>query len=143
MEHHNHGHKVMAYQRSPEGEQRRLAALRSPEVRAKMSAVKRGKKPANFEDAQQLAWAASRKTSLSYSGIHAWVKREWGAATSCDLCGKQNLSGRAVHWSNKDHKYTRDRADWMMACRSCHSKYDQKHNGVSFVSRALRTAIES
>lgn len=125
----------MAYsKRSEEGEARRIASLRTPEARSNMSDSKKGKRPKNFLEAQRKSWAASRKEVLTYSGIHAWVRRNWGKAFRCDICGKENLSGRSVHWANKDHKYSRDRSDWMMACRPCHADYDQKHNEVSFAN---------
>lgn len=121
-------------QRSEEGEARRIAALRSPEVRAKISAAHKGKTPQNFGEARRLAWAANRKVVLTYSGIHAWVRRTWGKASRCESCGKDNLSGRQVHWANRDHRYSRERADWVMMCRPCHAKYDMEHNGVRFAN---------
>jgi hypothetical protein len=126
------------YCRSPEGEANRLAALRSAESRQKISDAKKGVTPANFSAAQQSAWAANRKEVLTYSGIHAWVKRNWGKADRCELCGKSALAGCKVHWASKDHKYSRNRKDWMMACRPCHAAYDQEHNGVDFGSRLRR-----
>ena len=137
------------YQRSAEGEARRVAALRKPEVRATFRAIRieqlkdpkvrmqigdfaRGKNPTHLSKNLLKAWAANRKEVLTYSGIHAWVKRTWGKANRCELCGKQNLTGHRVHWANKNHKYTRDRNEWMMVCRPCHAKYDQEHNGVSY-----------
>lgn len=125
-------------QRTPEGEARRIAAIRSPEARAKMSAAKLGKTPSNFGEAQKKAWAASRKDVLTYSGIHAWVKRNWGPATGCEVCGKQNLTGRSVHWANLDHLYSRERGDWKMMCRPCHSAHDRDHNGVDFSRKSTR-----
>jgi hypothetical protein len=85
-----------------------------------------------------LAWAKNRKEVLSYHGIHAWVRRNWGGANRCDLCGAEGLSGRKAHWANKDHNYSRNREDWMMVCRPCHAKYDQEVNGTSFVPHRNR-----
>jgi hypothetical protein len=142
--------KKKKYQRSPEGEQRRLEAQRSPECRAKMSAAKKGKRPKNYAvfmkacrkhmktnwtKYQSLAWEANRKEFLTYSGMHSWIRRTWGPASAigkCDQCGKSGLSGRQIHWANKDHKYTRSRSDWMLACRPCHAAHDRDHNGVDF-----------
>lgn len=68
------------------------------------------------------------------------MKRNWGKADRCELCGKEGLTGQKAHWANKDHKYSRERSDWMMTCRPCHAKYDQEHNGVSFANgRAVVT----
>lgn len=120
------------YKRAYEAEQNRLAALRSPEARKKMSDAKKGKTPSNFLEAQLKAWATNRKENLTYNGIHAWVRRNWGKANRCEMCGKNDLSGRKVHWANKDHKYSRNRSDWMQMCRPCHSAYDRDNNGVNF-----------
>ena len=125
------------YKRSAEGEARRLEALRSPEVRKKISLGLKGKKPKNFHEMQKLSWEASKKDVLTYSGIHAWVRRSWGKANCCELCGKDGLTGRSVHWANKDHKYTRERIDWMMVCRPCHAKWDQEHGQVCFTKKSV------
>ena len=124
--------------RTIEGEKRRVAALRSPEIRQKMSDAHKGHRPKNFEVMRKLGWIASRKEILTYSGIHAWVKRSWGRANKCELCGKRGLSGSSVHWANKDHKYSRDRCDWMMVCRPCHAQWDMKYNGTNFTKKSLR-----
>lgn len=128
-----------ALHRSPEAEARRIAAVRSPESRAKISAAGLGRAPGpNFGKTQRAAWRANRKVVLTYAGIHAWVRRRWGKADRCELCGKQGLSGRKAHWMNKNHRYTRRRRDWLMACRPCHAAFDQAHNGVSFVKLSAR-----
>ena len=61
------------------------------------------------------------------SSIHCWVRRNFVSDNVCELCGTKNAL--AYDWSNKDHKYSRDRKDWKKLCRSCHIKYDSKHNG--------------
>src|SRR5574343_1844718 len=120
------------YARSAEGEARRLAGLRSPQARAKMSATKKGRAPKNFQSAQALAWTANRKGELTYSGIHAWVRRTWGKATKCERCGKDGLARHSVHWANLDHAYTRERSAWMQMCRPCHFRHDAENNGSEF-----------
>lgn len=122
------------YKRAYETEQRRLEALRRPEIRKKISDAHKGKTPKNFLEMRKKGWEASRKDKLTYSGIHAWVRRNWGQPSKCDMCGKENLGGRKVHWANKDHRYSREREDWMRVCRPCHAKFDQENNGISFAS---------
>lgn len=68
----------------------------------------------------------------AYTGIHAWVRRNWGKANRCEICNKKNLLSRQVHWANKDHKYSRNKDDWMMVCRQCHAEYDMKYNNITF-----------
>src|SRR5574343_951708 len=120
------------YARSAEGEARRLAALRSPEARAKMSAAKKGRAPKNYQAVRELAWAANRKEHLTYSGIHAWVRRTWGKAVRCEFCGKDGLNGCSAHWANLDHQYTRERSAWAQMCRPCHFRHDAANNGSAF-----------
>jgi len=125
--------RFAALNRSPEAEAKRIAASRANSY--KISAALKGRAPPkNFEQTQRLAWAASRKDVLSYSGIHGWVRRNWKPATHCEVCGLQNLSGQKVHWANLDHKYSRQRSDWKMMCRPCHSAHDRDHNAVDFSS---------
>ncbi len=61
--------------------------------------------------------------AAAYARIHYWVKGNYGKAVRCDspTCSKksQNFS-----WSNLNHKYLQDIADWMQMCRSCHAKMD-------------------
>ena len=132
---------IVKYKRSFEAEQRRIASLKTPEARLKMSLAKKGKTPKNLESIREKAWAANRKESLTYSGIHRWVHRNWGSASDvgkCEICGKENLTSMKIHWANKDHKYSRNREDWMIVCRPCHAEYDQKFNGVNFTRISVR-----
>ena len=69
------------------------------------------------------AWKGDKATVRS---IHCWVMDNFvHPETGCENCGS---TGR-LDWSNKDHKYSRDRNDWQSLCRSCHIRYDKKHNG--------------
>lgn len=57
---------------------------------------------------------------VKYSGLHKWVKRNFGAPKVCEHCSNQE----SVQWANKNHNYTRDREDWFELCASCHKLYD-------------------
>ena len=63
--------------------------------------------------------------NASYSAIHKWIRKYKGKPQKCEFCGKEKTTPRSIHWANKDHKYSRNRDDWMMACLPCHAKYDQ------------------
>jgi len=63
--------------------------------------------------------------------LHAWINYNFIKPESCEFCGTKSAS--LFDWSNKDHKYTRDREDWQYLCRSCHMKYDFK-----FLERKVR-----
>lgn len=66
------------------------------------------------------------KGAKTYSDIHKWVKRRLGTPDTCEHCGKSGLSGRAINWANKDHKYKRNLKDWIRICVSCHVKHDNR-----------------
>ena len=69
----------------------------------------------------------------SYRAVHAFIIRRYGKPNKCEDCGKENLSGHHVHWSNMDHKYNRDIKEWKKLCPKCHGKNDtqlrKKQNG--------------
>ena len=64
--------------------------------------------------------------NAAYRSIHSWVVRNWGKAYLCQVCDKNNACFEGYDWANLDHKYSRNRNDWMMMCRSCHLKHDYK-----------------
>ena len=64
---------------------------------------------------------------VGYAGIHAWVASILGKPTKCEHCPKDGLTGKDIHWANKDHKYKRNLDDWMRLCPNCHRKYDKEH----------------
>jgi hypothetical protein len=65
---------------------------------------------------------------VGYGGLHHWIERSLGKPTKCEHCGKGGLTGRQIHWANKDHKYKRNLIDWLRLCAKCHKKYDKKFN---------------
>jgi len=74
--------------------------------------------------------------NASYSAIHHWVKRNFKQPDKCELC-KISKTEKRLNWANKDHKYTRDRKDWLYLCYSCHTQYDIKHfnNRPNFLNK--------
>lgn len=62
-----------------------------------------------------------KKRTKNYDTVHAWIKKNFGKADHCDLCG----SGRNYQWSNMDHKYTRSLMKWWQLCAKCHDGYDR------------------
>lgn len=63
-----------------------------------------------------------------YAWKHKWVRKMKGAPLVCENCGKTKDEG-LLHWSNVDHKYSRDLDDYVALCSSCHKKYDLE-NGL-------------
>lgn len=58
-------------------------------------------------------------------GLHAWVKKNLGTPKRCEQCGRDNLTGKRIHWANISHEYRRDLSDWIRLCAPCHSHYDR------------------
>lgn len=127
------------YKRSKAGEARRIAAIRTPEVRRKFSLVKKGIDPVNRKDLYTPAINKKRAAALkgeknylwkgkkaSYLSIHSWVTRWLGRPHNCESCGNTRLRHRQYHWANKSHEYRRELSDWIRLCVKCHYKYD--HN---------------
>ncbi len=64
---------------------------------------------------------------VSLSGLHTWINRNFGRKKECEHC--HTTKAKIYDWSNKDHKYRRQRKDWQRLCRKCHIAYDKKFNG--------------
>lgn len=64
----------------------------------------------------------SQKEILTYSGLHAWIKREYGRAEKCEECG----STEYVDWANVSQTYIKDISDWKQLCRKHHKAFDKK-----------------
>jgi hypothetical protein len=64
--------------------------------------------------------------SVSYAGLHRWVRRNFGRPESCENCGRFNkVEGRTlIDYASKDGLYTRLKKDWLKLCRKCHKSYD-------------------
>jgi hypothetical protein len=61
---------------------------------------------------------------VTINALHNWIRKNFGRAIKCERCGC--VENKRYDWSNKDHKYSRNRKDWQMMCRGCHQKYDYK-----------------
>lgn len=63
-----------------------------------------------------------------YSSKHAWIKKVSGSPKKCSKCGRKNKKNKAhqswLQWANKDHKYSRNKKDYIPLCPSCHKLYD-------------------
>src|ERR1039458_6080848 len=56
-----------------------------------------------------------------YQGIHAWMRKNYPKTGCCEHCG----SVKKTTYASKSHtNYTRDRADYLELCYSCHLKFD-------------------
>lgn len=72
-----------------------------------------------------------RGDDASYYAIHIWVSNHFGKASDfpCAFCEKTGGS-KQMQWANLDHKYSRNKKDWIVLCVKCHCNYDQTVLGV-------------
>lgn len=60
-----------------------------------------------------------------YRNLHKWLVKNIGKPTKCEHCGKDGLTGKQIHWANKDHTYKRNLTDYIRLCAKCHWYYDR------------------
>ncbi len=58
--------------------------------------------------------------------LHSWIKDNFTKNNVCEICHQE----KRTEWSNKDHKYSRNKLDWQELCRKCHMQYDYKYLNV-------------
>jgi CRISPR/Cas system-associated endonuclease/helicase Cas3 len=78
-------------------------------------------KPHSFQARHKIA-AKKRKDKLTYSAVHTWLRREYGAANHCEIDG--NHSGK-FNWANISGKYLKDVNDYRQLCSLHHYWYDR------------------
>lgn len=73
---------------------------------------------------RSLTWVGDK---VKYKSLHCWISKNFGPAKSheCEICHGRKGSDK-LNWSNKDHKYTRERSLWWVLCKKCHVEYDMK-----------------
>jgi hypothetical protein len=88
------------------------------------STKKKGKKYPHTSREGSHNWKGDK---VGYLGLHNWIFQNWGSAKKhlCEIC-----SLPAYDWANKNHKYKRNRNDWMTLCRKCHHHYDEEKLGI-------------
>jgi hypothetical protein len=67
------------------------------------------------------SWKGS---SVSYRGLHQWVRRKKGKPMKCSHCGKESKTPKVIQWANIDGTYRRHLDDFIPLCASCHKIYD-------------------
>ncbi len=63
------------------------------------------------------AWKGN---NVSYDGLHRWIRKRLKKPLYCEQCNKI----KKLQLANKSHEYTRNLADWLWLCSSCHALYD-------------------
>lgn len=67
----------------------------------------------------------------SYYAIHIYISNHFGKSSDypCRFCEKRGGS-KQMHWANIDHKYSRNKKDWIVLCVKCHCNYDKTILGI-------------
>ena len=58
--------------------------------------------------------------NVGYFGVHSWVYKTLGKATTCIDCGSTDW----VQWANISRRYLRCIDDWKPLCSVCHRGFD-------------------
>lgn len=112
-------------------EKRHTPAFHSQETKNKIRLWNLGKKLSQ-ETKNKIGESHKREKGSNWKskniGIPALHKRVRNLYTKINICEHCNLN-KKTEWSNKNHKYnSEERRCWQELCRSCHIKYDVKHN---------------
>lgn len=67
---------------------------------------------------------------VGYVGIHLWMRRKYGKATTCE---REGCTRTYVHWANISGFYKRERDDWMQLCAKHHLEYDGYRRWVGHI----------
>lgn len=73
-------------------------------------------------------------SKAEYARIHYWLKVNYGVPT---MCSGKECSGKSKYYTwalIHDKKYEKKRENFVMLCKSCHSKYDITEEGRRTIS---------
>lgn len=73
------------------------------------------------------AWMGDR---AGYYAIHKWIESRFGKPRKCEIC--KSTKKRKYEWASIDHRYKRDRLNFMRLCTSCHRKWDIENNNYQY-----------
>jgi hypothetical protein len=65
-------------------------------------------------------------TRNEYRNLHKRVCDKFEKSDTCEICGKDNLKGKQIHWASKNGIYNEDRENWIRLCARCHWFYDHR-----------------
>lgn len=95
----------------------------SEATRSAMSAARVGR-PTNIPKKYEGDHHGWKGDSVSYSGIHKYIKSKLGSPMICSECEFTSENPYKIHWANISGEYKRDLDDWARLCASCHKKHD-------------------
>src|SRR4030095_3985210 len=104
--------------------QAKLGTLIPPETREKMRLAALGRKfsPEAVEKRSGPRSWNWKGDDVSYSGLHRWVRRNFGLPRLCQVCG--TTEAKRYDWASRRRIYSRDRSEWLRLCRRCHNRRD-------------------
>jgi hypothetical protein len=94
--------------------------------------TKQGVKHSNTENIKGEGNPSWKGGGVDKHSLHSWINDNFERPSSCEICKIQVEVGKKFDWSNKDHKYSRLRADWQYVCRKCHIRFDAIYNPRSY-----------
>ena len=92
-------------------------AVTKAQIGRKQSKETIEKRVAQFRSEKSPHWKGDE---ASYVAIHMWLRKCFGKADHCDMCG----GGKNYHWSCRNGKPDRNLQNWWMLCVKCHKNYD-------------------
>jgi hypothetical protein len=114
----------LGYRQTEEHKQKIAAALtgrpRSKDYRRNISEAKAADKNGN--------WLGD---AAGYNAKHTWIRKQFGTPKHCENCNGENAKSQLYDWANISGTYSRDRADYIRLCRSCHIRHDRYGMPVS------------
>ena len=112
--------------------QKALGRIVSEATKEKIRKTLTGRKVSAKVKANLLFWATGENSfnwkgdDVGYRALHRWIEGQLGQPTTCEDCGKTDLTGHFIHWANLSGEYKRDVTDWKRLCALCHKRYDKE-----------------
>jgi hypothetical protein len=69
----------------------------------------------------KVGWFDHRPHPGSYRAAHTWMRTRYPLTGRCEWCA--SIEKRTCY-ASAEHRYTRNRADWLELCYSCHAYFD-------------------
>jgi len=98
------------------GNKRNVGRVHSEKSKKNMSEAHKGK----LLGEKSPLWKGE---NVGYGGLHAWIRRKIGKASSCFMCGIDDKKIKYV-WANISGEYKRDVSDFINMCSKCHNLFD-------------------
>ena len=82
--------------------------------------------------------ASWKGDNVGLCALHKWLRNTFGKANQCESPGCSGVS-TYYNWAKiKGKEYLRRRDNFMMLCRSCHTKYDMTEEWANKIAETHR-----